>query len=134
MDKFCERLKELRIEKNLSIEALSKDTGLSKSGLSYWENGKRVPMTDEEGNPVYVFDITAPENEAIFHRVQVGNEDLIYKLIHGYQCYATGSYGTSSKVEYEGSSAEYIICKTLWRTSLLSKGTVLPAESYSTEE
>ena len=98
------------------------------------ENGKRVPMTDEEGNPVYVFDITAPENEAIFHRVQVGNEDLIYKLIHGYQCYATGSYGTSSKVEYEGSSAEYIICKTLWRTSLLSKGTVLPAESYSTEE
>ena len=43
MDKFCERLKDLRTEKNISIEKLSNDTKLSKSGLSYWENGKRVP-------------------------------------------------------------------------------------------
>ena len=95
------------------------------------ENGNRTLMTDENGEKVYVFDITRPENEAIFHRVQIGNEDLIYKLIHGYQCYATGSYGESAKIEYESNKVEYVICKTLWRTSLLSKGTVLPAESYN---
>ena len=93
------------------------------------ENGQRVKMTDENGNDVCVFDVT--ENEALFHRVQIGNEDLIYKLIHGYQCYATGSYGTSNKLEYEGNSAEYVITKMIWRTSLLSKGTVQPAESFS---
>ena len=93
------------------------------------ENGQRVKMTDENGDAVCVFDVT--KNEALFLRVQVGNEDLIYKLIHGYQCYATGSYGTSSKQEFEGNSAEYVITKMLWRTSLLSKGTVLPAEHYS---
>lgn len=93
------------------------------------ENGQRTRRVDENGEDICVFDVT--ENEALFLRVQVGNEDLIYKLIHGYQCYATGSYGTSSKVEYEGKSAEYVITKMLWRTSLLSKGTISPAESYS---
>ena len=83
------------------------------------ENGQRIRRVDENGKDICVFDVTT--NEALFLRVQVGNEDLIYKLIHGYQCYATGSYGTSSKVEYEGTSAEYVITKSLWRTSLLSK-------------
>lgn len=95
-------------------------------------DGKRVAKTDENGNPVYMFDVTAPENEALFHRIQIGNEDLIYKLVHGYQCYASGSYGTTNKTEYEGSSWEYIITKTMWRTYFLSRGTVAPAESFNT--
>ena len=72
------------------------------------------------------------EREALFHRIQIGNEDLIYKLVHGYQCYASGSYGTTNKTEYEGSSWEYIITKTMWRTYFLSRGTVAPAESFNT--
>ena len=43
MDKFTERLKELRIEKGFTFEQLAKKTGLSKSALNYWENGERIP-------------------------------------------------------------------------------------------
>ena len=43
MEKFSERLKELRNEKDLSQLQLEKETGLSKSALSFWEIGKRVP-------------------------------------------------------------------------------------------
>ena len=43
MEKFVERLKELRLERGLSKEQVSKDTGLSRSAISLWEAGKRVP-------------------------------------------------------------------------------------------
>lgn len=43
MSIFIERLKLLRIEKNLSLIELSKETGLSKSALCYWEKGERIP-------------------------------------------------------------------------------------------
>jgi len=43
MEKFAERLKELRTEKDLSQEQLAKATGLSRSALNYWENQQRVP-------------------------------------------------------------------------------------------
>ncbi len=43
MEMFKERLKELRTDKNLTFEELSKVTGLSKSALNYWENGVRIP-------------------------------------------------------------------------------------------
>lgn len=40
MYKFSERLKELRIEKNLSIVSLSKETNISSSSLCRWELGQ----------------------------------------------------------------------------------------------
>lgn len=43
MNKFAERLKELRVEKGLSIIQLAKETNLSKSAVSYWENCERIP-------------------------------------------------------------------------------------------
>ena len=43
MDKFIERLKELRIEKHLSQIQLAKETGLSSSAISFWEAGERQP-------------------------------------------------------------------------------------------
>ena len=43
MEKFIERLKELRIEKNLTQEELSKEIGTSQSSITYWETGKRIP-------------------------------------------------------------------------------------------
>ena len=46
MAKFCERLKELREEKGLSQLKLSKETGLSRTSINYWEAEKRVPSID----------------------------------------------------------------------------------------
>lgn len=43
MEKFTERLKELRQEKGLSQEQLAKATGFSNSAISYWETGERIP-------------------------------------------------------------------------------------------
>lgn len=43
MDKFNERLKELRIEKGLSQKQLSKEVNISQSALAYWETGERTP-------------------------------------------------------------------------------------------
>lgn len=38
MEKFAERLKELRIEKGLSIQALAKDVNIGSSSICRWEN------------------------------------------------------------------------------------------------
>ena len=43
MNKFAERLKELRKEKNISQVQLASDTQLSKSAIAFWELGQRVP-------------------------------------------------------------------------------------------
>ena len=43
MEKFMERLKELRTERNLSQMQLAKETGLSGGAIGFWETGKRVP-------------------------------------------------------------------------------------------
>lgn len=43
MEKFTERLKELRTEKNLTLVELAQGTGISKSAIGLWENGKRIP-------------------------------------------------------------------------------------------
>ncbi len=47
MDKFAERLKELREQKGLSIQQLSKEIKLSSSSLSRWEN-KQVSVKINE--------------------------------------------------------------------------------------
>ena len=44
MDKFYERLKELRLEKKLSQVQLANETGLSRSAIGFWENGQRIPL------------------------------------------------------------------------------------------
>ena len=43
MEKFFERLKELRTEKELSQLELAAATGISKSAIAFWETGKRIP-------------------------------------------------------------------------------------------
>lgn len=59
MDKFVERLKQLRTSRNLSQEQLAKETNLSKSAISFWENGDRIP----NGKAIIIlakyFDVTA---------------------------------------------------------------------------
>ena len=43
MAKFSERLKELRLEKNLTQTAVAKATELSQNAIAQWESEKRVP-------------------------------------------------------------------------------------------
>ena len=40
MEKFSERLKDLRMEKGLSIQALSKEIQIGVASICRWENGK----------------------------------------------------------------------------------------------
>ncbi len=46
MNKFNERLKELRIEKGLTQTELAKATNLSQGAIVHWENKRRVPNAD----------------------------------------------------------------------------------------
>ena len=43
MEKFCLRLKELRVERKLSQADLATATGLTQGAIAYWETGQRVP-------------------------------------------------------------------------------------------
>lgn len=40
METFAERVKELRIERGLSLEKLSKQIGIGTSSICRWENGQ----------------------------------------------------------------------------------------------
>ncbi len=46
MDKFPERLKDLRIDNNLTQTQLSKETGLSQACIAKLEKGSRTPSVD----------------------------------------------------------------------------------------
>lgn len=46
MNKFAERLKELRLEKGLSIVGLAKNIGTSHANISRWESKERLPNID----------------------------------------------------------------------------------------
>ena len=43
MEKFIERLRELRIERGLTQTQIAQSTGLSQPALANWEKGKRIP-------------------------------------------------------------------------------------------
>ncbi len=43
MEKFRERLKELRLEKGLTQKQLAENIGSVQSAVYYWENGQRIP-------------------------------------------------------------------------------------------
>lgn len=59
MTKFAERLKELRIEKELSQAAVAKGTGLSQNAIAQWENDKRVPNINALIAIAQFFDVSA---------------------------------------------------------------------------
>ena len=60
------------------------------------------------------------ENPELWSRVRVGNEDFFYKNEIGYQGYATGSYGVSTKTHSEENEGKpYFALKYIWKTFLL---------------
>ena len=65
-----------------------------------------------------IHDVKA-KNKELWSMIDVGNEDFLYKNEHGYQCFATGSYGTAAHAHSEeNEGATYFAMKSLWRTSL----------------
>jgi len=46
MNIFSERIKELRLENNLTQDALALKTGISQSAIAKWENGKKSPSIE----------------------------------------------------------------------------------------
>ena len=46
MNKFAERLKELRIEEHLSQSELARRTGLTQTAIGKWEQNKRTPSVE----------------------------------------------------------------------------------------
>lgn len=59
MKAFCERFKELRIEKGLSTIELGKALGVSDSIISRWENGLRMPVIDNLYSIAVFFNVSA---------------------------------------------------------------------------
>ena len=58
MNKFAERLKELRLEKELGQEELANNVGLSHGIISLWENGLREPKMSNLILLAQYFDVT----------------------------------------------------------------------------
>ncbi|MBQ8792568.1 MAG: helix-turn-helix transcriptional regulator [Clostridia bacterium] len=46
MNKFKERLKELRKERGMTRSQLAEELGISEPTISRWENGLRIPTMD----------------------------------------------------------------------------------------
>lgn len=46
MNKFAERLKDLRLEKGLSQSDLARENGMSTSCINMWEKALRIPNID----------------------------------------------------------------------------------------
>lgn len=43
MDEFGKKIKQLRIERGLTLEQVEKDLGITNSAVSKWERGEREP-------------------------------------------------------------------------------------------
>ncbi len=56
---FCERLKELRIENNLTIVKLASELGVEHSTISRWENNIVTPSIDHLYNIAKFFNVTS---------------------------------------------------------------------------
>lgn len=59
MDKFCNKLKELRKDNNLSVLALSKILSVNHSTILRWESGEISPSIDHLINICNHFGVSA---------------------------------------------------------------------------
>lgn len=87
-------------------------------------NGRRVAKTDAFGVPEKLYDYT--KNAELWQMIQVGNEDFLYKYVHGYNSYAEGSYGInfSTNSEAKNAGGGYYTIKNLWRSVMKPLGDV----------
>ncbi len=59
MKVFCERLKELRLEENLSAKQLGKILEVSDSTIVRWENEDRIPSIEQLKKIAIYFKVSA---------------------------------------------------------------------------
>ncbi|HIR98844.1 MAG TPA: helix-turn-helix transcriptional regulator [Candidatus Coproplasma avistercoris] len=59
MEIFAERLKELREEKGLTQRELSRQTGIPRSSITFWEKALRVPSATAVITFAKFFGVTA---------------------------------------------------------------------------
>lgn len=59
MKYFSERLKELRLSKNLSAKQLGDELNVSDSTIIRWENGLRIPNAENIHNIAVFFEVSA---------------------------------------------------------------------------
>lgn len=55
---FSERLYRLRKSANISHEKLAEELGLTRTTISHWENGKRLPSLDVIASLADYFDVS----------------------------------------------------------------------------
>ena len=94
------------------------------------EGGKKTPVTDAFGNPVSLYDFT--EDSDRWSRIQVGMEDFIYRLRHGYKSFVAYNDGRIwEEDDYEsGAGSGYRACKSIWRNTMLVLGDLPSADSF----
>ena len=59
MNKFAERLKELRVEKGLSLEQLAKEINVSDVAIGRWERKLRIPNIEVLISLARFFNVTS---------------------------------------------------------------------------
>lgn len=59
MTKLAERLRELRIERNMTVRDLAKALNVSSVAISRWENNKRIPNADNVYHIALYFKVSA---------------------------------------------------------------------------
>lgn len=61
----------------------------------------------------------ATKDTELWNTIKIGNEDFLFKNENGYQCFSTGSYGTSAHIHSEKNEGNvYFAIKSLWKTLL----------------
>lgn len=91
------------------------------------EGGVRRVLVDlTDGTEVSLYDVS--ERGTLWERVQIGTEDFLYKLAHGYHCFASGMYyeGAGSDDYEHLASRGYFAAKDMWRSTLLPLGRIDP--------
>ena len=126
--KFCEKLKQLRIEKGLTQEQLAKELYISRSAVAKWEQGRGYPSLEmlEKIANIFNFSIDELLDEKEYHSVTIENNQAVknhtkyYKIGIIISCIVFLSLSVlfalyfvlkNTKIETENWSDCYVYCK-----------------------
>lgn len=91
---FCERLKELRAEKNLSQKELSKAIGVSDGTICFWENGTNEPKLTYIKKLANFFEVSSD------YLIGIENENGTRTTFEEYEI----NHNSSSNIKYKRSN------------------------------
>lgn len=79
---FCEKLQQLRKQKNLTQEQLAEQLYVSRTAISKWESGRGYPSIDSLKEISKFFTITLEELLSSEEILTVAQEDNKHKILH----------------------------------------------------